>query len=176
MTNPDFTLADLLRTAREIDMLDDPIVRIDDPVDPYPGEDIPIENDPIIRIDDPIDPHPGDIPFGEDPGYSEDDPIIRIDDPIDPQPGEDIPIGHHPDDVWGDDPAEFGGGPVHGGGPVESEPEGFDPPLDEGEVHGQPVEEAPVEHVFIEPDPTLDPELSNQIVHGDVEEDDFEAV
>ena len=76
MTNPDFNLADLLRTAREIDMLDDPIIRIDDPIDPQPGEDIPIESEPVWYPCDEIEEPAAEAPVEPEPVEEEYDPAV----------------------------------------------------------------------------------------------------
>ena len=75
-------------------------------------------------------------------------------DPVEPAPREDVPFGR------GDEPTEYDDQVVRID-PVESQP-GEDVPFEpadpgEGEVSIQPVEEGP-EHVFIEPEPGLDPD------------------
>lgn len=168
MTNPEFTLADLLRTAQHLDDLDDQIILIDDPVEPGPAEDVPfgdvpIEDDPIIHLDDPIEPEPADeVPFGDIP--IEDDPIIRIDDPAPSGPPEVIDFGN-----WEDGETEDAG-PAQPEGIKAWDDPNYNPPgvytltgPGEGEVHDEPVEDAPAEDVVIESEPTPEP----------VEADDF---
>ena len=188
MTDPHFNLADLLKSEANdpTKALDDEVVQAPNESGPiyYPGEQVPNESGPIYYdpandpANNPTDSDPyvhgvdGPPPFVYDPANdpADDpagaDPILA--DPVESPHGADTPI--EPGDIdWGasaDEPNE----------PNETEqpdqPVRIDPVdlhEDDGEVSIQPVDAAPVEHVFIEADPEQEPgpEMSIQPVESE---------
>jgi hypothetical protein len=146
MTNPPDYLTDLLNAVDLTNALDDEIVWVD-PIESRAGDDVPNESGPIVYYPE------------NDPNY---DPNYDPHQPGPELPNESGPIFYDPNfpdyqPSHGDDPA----GSPHGGDVVidgcwgSGSTHETDP--GEGEVSIQPVEETPIEDVYLEPDPEQEP-------------------
>lgn len=146
MTNPDFNLAEILRSLTNAglpDVLDEEVVEHTDPVESGPGEPTPIND---VWGDDPIEFDIGkpvesgeDVPIEPDPNADPEDGVVTID-PVESTPTDDVHIEPDPN----------------------ADPE-------DGVVTIDPVED-----VYIEPEPIADPE-DGEVSIDPVEDPNFEG-